>query len=142
MDLAFASRDPRSRYQLERVVEDGKRGLHKALKLARGFERQKLGRRQKDARQKNASEELLRLDHEIAALKVRRLQKIPRCLTDRGTGSRPGGRRSALHLQNARADQIYSEGTCISAVDPVRSAGQEQSAKSGELERRGEALQI
>lgn len=44
--------------------------LHRALKTARGFERQKLGRRQKTARQKKEEGELGRLDAEVKALKV------------------------------------------------------------------------
>lgn len=58
------------RTQLERVLEHGKRKLFQALKLARGFERQKLGRRQKGARESNTESEMIRLNAEVAALKV------------------------------------------------------------------------
>jgi hypothetical protein len=49
-------------------VEQGNKSIASALKLARGFERQKLGRRQKTA--KNDPKELLRLKEEIIALKA------------------------------------------------------------------------
>lgn len=81
--FAFTSRDSRSPQRLERVVDDSKTQLHKALKLARGFERQKLGRRQKDASQKNDDGELSRLANEIAALKVGKLQACSSSLIDR-----------------------------------------------------------
>ncbi|KAI9818783.1 MAG: hypothetical protein M1827_007603 [Pycnora praestabilis] len=56
--------------QVEARIVHGKKLLTRALKFARGFERQKLGRRQKTAKGKD--EELARLDTEIAALKVTR----------------------------------------------------------------------
>lgn len=49
-------------------VEQGNKSIASALKLARGFERQKLGRRQKTA--KNDPKELLRLKEEVIALKA------------------------------------------------------------------------
>lgn len=58
------------RKQLERVLEHGKTKLFRALKLGRGFERQKLGRRQKIAKESNANSEMARLSAEVAALKV------------------------------------------------------------------------
>lgn len=58
------------RAQLERVLEHGKRKLFQALKLGRGFERQKLGRRQKTAKESNKESEMVRLNAEVAALKV------------------------------------------------------------------------
>ncbi len=69
---------PSGRHRLPRVpqpkrVEEklhyAKKLLHRALKLARGFERQKLGRRHKAAVKKQVDVE--RLDAEIHALKVR-----------------------------------------------------------------------
>lgn len=57
--------------RVEEKLFHGKKVLQRALKLAKGFERQKLGRRQKTAKQKGESDELGRLDAEIAALKVR-----------------------------------------------------------------------
>ena len=55
---------------LEEALEHGKKSLVRALKLARGFERQKLGRRQKSARAKNEEGVLPRLAAEVTALKV------------------------------------------------------------------------
>jgi hypothetical protein len=49
-------------------IEQGNKSIASALKLARGFERQKLGRRQKTA--KNDPKELLRLKEEVLALKA------------------------------------------------------------------------
>ena len=56
--------------QLDEVLEQGKKSLYKALKLARGFERQKLGRRQKSAQEKNEETVLPRLVAEVKTLKV------------------------------------------------------------------------
>lgn len=56
--------------RLEQTVDNGYQMLHRALKTARGFERQKLGRRQKTAREKKEDEEQGRLDAEVKALKV------------------------------------------------------------------------
>lgn len=44
--------------------------LYRALKTARGFERQKLGRRQKVAKQNDDQQALGRLEAEVQALKV------------------------------------------------------------------------
>src|SRR4051794_2879890 len=49
-------------------VEQGNKSIASALKLARGFERQKLGRRQKTA--KNDPKEMSRLKEEVIALKA------------------------------------------------------------------------
>lgn len=59
------------RLRLEQKFEHGAIILHRALKLARQFERQKLGRRQKQAREKNEAAQITRLDGEVLALKVR-----------------------------------------------------------------------
>ena len=59
------------RQQLESFIEYGKKNLFRSLKLARGFERQKLGRRQKTAKEKHEDAETARLEAEVAALKVR-----------------------------------------------------------------------
>lgn len=56
--------------QVEHLLEQGKKALFKSLKVARGFERQKLGRRQKTAKAEKAEDDLIRLDSEVAALKV------------------------------------------------------------------------
>lgn len=55
---------------LEGTLENGKKVLFRALKISRGFERQKLGRRQKKAKEENATAELNRLAGEVTALKV------------------------------------------------------------------------
>lgn len=56
--------------QVEHLLEQGKKALFKSLKVARGFERQKLGRRQKTAKAEKAYDDLQRLNAEVAALKV------------------------------------------------------------------------
>lgn len=56
--------------RLEQTIENGCQMLHRALKTARGFERQKLGRRQKTARGNKDEGEQHRLDAEVKALKV------------------------------------------------------------------------
>jgi hypothetical protein len=56
---------------VERQIVLGKRELTKSLKLAKGFERQKLGRREKDARAKQDAADVERVELDIAALKVR-----------------------------------------------------------------------
>jgi hypothetical protein len=61
----------KSRFQAK--IEQGNKSIASALKLARGFERQKLGRRQKTA--KNDPKELLRLKDEVLALKALDLGK-------------------------------------------------------------------
>ena len=55
---------------VEHLLEQGKKALFKSLKIARGFERQKLGRRQKTAKAEKAETDITRLDAEVAALKV------------------------------------------------------------------------
>ena len=55
-----------SRFQA--TIDKGNKSVASALKLARGFERQKLGRRQKSA--KNDPKQLLRLKEEVIALKA------------------------------------------------------------------------
>ncbi|KAK3080467.1 hypothetical protein LTS18_001138, partial [Coniosporium uncinatum] len=55
---------------VKQKIDHGKKTLVRALKLAKGFERQKLGRRHKAAAQKNEDKELARLDAEIEALKT------------------------------------------------------------------------
>ena len=49
----------------------GTKQLFRALKTAKGFERQKLGKRHKNAREQKQTGELSRLEKEIAVLKVR-----------------------------------------------------------------------
>lgn len=57
------------RLQLDSQLDLSKKSLFRSLKVARGFERQKLGRRQKSANAENNAPDLLRLDAEVAALK-------------------------------------------------------------------------
>ncbi|EEH38383.2 hypothetical protein PAAG_01304 [Paracoccidioides lutzii Pb01] len=54
---------------LEQKIVHGSQLIHRALKTARGFERQKLGRRQKTAKQRNETVQLSRISEEIQALK-------------------------------------------------------------------------
>lgn len=63
--------EDRQRADLERQIQLGKRQLTRNLKLAKGFERQKLGRREKDARAKKDDKEIAKIEAEIQALKVR-----------------------------------------------------------------------
>ncbi|KAL8799162.1 MAG: hypothetical protein Q9182_006099 [Xanthomendoza sp. 2 TL-2023] len=66
-----ASRDSSAqRHYLDGVLERSKQLLSQALKLAKGFERQKLGRRQKAARLAKDDGESKRLDAEVLALKA------------------------------------------------------------------------
>lgn len=58
------------RQQLEYFLDHGKTVVFRSLKVARGFERQKLGRRQKTAKANNDDAETARLEAEVAALKV------------------------------------------------------------------------
>ncbi len=58
------------RSQLEDEIEHATKTLYRALKVARGFERQKLGRRQKATKEKKDGAESARLEAEVAALKV------------------------------------------------------------------------
>lgn len=58
--------------RLEAKFDQGATQISRALKLARGFERQKLGRRQKTAKSKKdgPTGEGQRLEEEVAVLKV------------------------------------------------------------------------
>lgn len=60
----------RQQEYLEKLLQGSKRLLAQALKLARGFERQKLGRRQKTAKGAANVDESKRLVAEVKALKV------------------------------------------------------------------------
>ncbi|KAL8728088.1 MAG: hypothetical protein Q9166_005613 [cf. Caloplaca sp. 2 TL-2023] len=61
---------------LEGILKRGKQLLWQALKLARGFERQKLGRRQKVAKAAKNDDDSKRLVAEVSALKVCLLQPV------------------------------------------------------------------
>jgi hypothetical protein len=65
------SEEERKTAGVERQIVLGKRELTKSLKLAKGFERQKLGRREKDAKAKKAQDDVAKIEQEITALKVR-----------------------------------------------------------------------
>ena len=58
------------RGRLDAILEQAKRTLARALKVARGFERRKLGRRQKVAKEQKKEAETTRLGAEVSALKV------------------------------------------------------------------------
>ncbi|KIX03737.1 uncharacterized protein Z518_07290 [Rhinocladiella mackenziei CBS 650.93] len=62
--------------RLKTKLDQGFKSLHSALKLARGFERQKLGRRQKNAN--NEPHTLLRLREEVIVLKQLPLDQTAR----------------------------------------------------------------
>lgn len=57
------------RLQLDGQLDQSKKSLFRSLKVARGFERQKLGRRQKTAKTENNTTDATRLEAEVAALK-------------------------------------------------------------------------
>lgn len=61
----------RQRKHLPPRLEQGKKALNKALRVSRGFERQKLSRRRKAAEKEGKAKEVERIDAEIEALKVR-----------------------------------------------------------------------
>lgn len=58
------------RRQLDGHLDQSKKALLRALKVARGFERQKLGRRQKTAKVDSNDADTTRLEAEVSALKV------------------------------------------------------------------------
>lgn len=59
-----------SQQALRKQLELGQTVLARNLKLARGFERQKLGRRQKDAVARQDAADNVRIEAEIRALKA------------------------------------------------------------------------
>lgn len=69
-DSDIARRKLPRRGGLDDILENGKKSLFRALKISRGFERQKLGRRQKTAKEQNFPAETARLAKEVTALKV------------------------------------------------------------------------
>ena len=60
----------KARRSFDPILERSKQALFRALKLARGFERQKLGRRQKVAQKATDAVSEQRLAAEVAVLKV------------------------------------------------------------------------
>ncbi|WEW58708.1 bud-site-selection protein [Emydomyces testavorans] len=79
-----SSSDPQGRRltlratRLEQKIELGIQQIHRALKTARGFERQKLGRRQKNAQSSGLNAQLSRLCEEVQALKSLDLLELSR----------------------------------------------------------------
>lgn len=69
IDALVGRKFPR-RGGLDGILDNGKKTLFRAFKVSRGFERQKLGRRQKTAKEQNAPAETARLAQEVIALKV------------------------------------------------------------------------
>lgn len=61
--------------RLGHKFERGTQLLFRALKTSRGFERQKLGRRQKTAKSEKDTKTLERLEKEVHVLKVRFLPR-------------------------------------------------------------------
>ena len=59
------------------TLDQYEKTLFRALRLARGFERQKLGRRQKVAKKAKDDAETARLNTEVAALKVCQVKQRP-----------------------------------------------------------------
>lgn len=57
------------RLQLDGLLDQSKKSLFRSLKVARGFERQKLGRRQKTAKTESNAADISRLEAEVATLK-------------------------------------------------------------------------
>ena len=57
-------------HRVQGLLDKSKTSLFRSLKVARGFERQKLGRRQKTARKENVGMDIARLEAETTALKV------------------------------------------------------------------------
>lgn len=77
--IPIGSLDKKSRLQRQQLdgsLDQSRKALFRALKIARGFERQKLGRRQKTAKAENNDADIVRLDAEVAALKVRLLAQL------------------------------------------------------------------
>ncbi|KAI9730114.1 MAG: hypothetical protein M1834_006106 [Cirrosporium novae-zelandiae] len=64
------------RFRVERQLDHGKKTLFRALKVARGFERQKLGRRQKTATKEKDADASKRLVEEVKALKALDLEMV------------------------------------------------------------------
>jgi hypothetical protein len=66
----------RRRHHIEEIITQGKKALHKALKTAKGFERQRLGKRLSNARNQGNDEDIQRITKEIDILKVLDLSKV------------------------------------------------------------------
>ena len=75
--MAKRKREEATASSLHKQLEQGKKILVRNLKLAKGFERQKLGRRQKDALTKHDTADSARIEAEIGALKVCSIAILP-----------------------------------------------------------------
>lgn len=64
--------DFRRQRQIAATFDDSAKQLARAFKAGKGFERQKLGRRKKNAAAAKDENDVERIDAEVAALKVRR----------------------------------------------------------------------
>ena len=128
--------------QLEDLIEQGKRALFRSLKVARGFERQKLGRRQKAAKAENNITDNARLDAEVAALKVC-CHPLHRIKVDEFIVES----RSSLNcrnppLQNDPQDQIYRICSVSTELCTQYSPEGSKAARHGECERPSAFVQV
>jgi hypothetical protein len=69
-DATGGAPDIRKQRRILYAFSQGAHQLAQAFKLAKGFERQKLGRRRKDADAQKDYRGMRRIDEEVAALKV------------------------------------------------------------------------
>lgn len=60
----------RQRAQVEECIEKGKKDLNRAVKISKGFVRQRLGKRQREAQVKQDGAALDKINAEIEKLKV------------------------------------------------------------------------
>ncbi|QIX01548.1 hypothetical protein AMS68_007065 [Peltaster fructicola] len=67
---ASAAKGSARQQRLDHKLDTGTRSIAHACKVAKGFERQKLGRREKTARAEKSDNEITRIQSEIAALKT------------------------------------------------------------------------
>ena len=72
----LSTQDRRAASRLHAIIDSGSRRLLPALKLARGFERQKLGRRMKTAHSTHDEKAIERLNDEIVMLKSLELSAV------------------------------------------------------------------
>ena len=70
----------KKRKRAQIVLDHGKTSLFRAFKVARGFERQKLGRRLKTATREKQDVEKTRIEEETASLKVIHLRHVSKTL--------------------------------------------------------------
>jgi len=68
VDAPFSGQQQKRR--VEATIEDAQKQIFRGLKVARGFERQKLGRRQKAAKSSGKEQDIARLEAEVQVLKM------------------------------------------------------------------------